>query len=182
MTKFPTLLLTATLGSVALTATAADPATAAGELAEIASISVKSKTALSDAALAGDVEAIAEAKKRSDAVDAAMAQAQQAYLNMESALERGDTDAADAASEELKSALSNAVASYDGVVSEEVQQAVAEWQSDREKSGAKGKPYDPVNVYEVAWDSARMKAFYQNQFANFWESGVLPQDKESTPE
>ncbi len=182
MTKFSTLLLTATLGSVALTANAADPAVAAGDLAEIASLSVQAKSALTDAALAGDVDAIAEAGKRSDAVDAAMAQAQEAFLAMERAIESGEQDVADSAAEELKAALENAVDALGGVIPEEVQQAIEDWKSDRKNAGAKGRPDDPVNVYEVPWDSARMKDFYQNNFANFWESGVLPQDKETTPE
>lgn len=182
MTKFSTLLLTATLGSVVLTASAADPAVAAGDLAEIASLSVQSKSALTDAALAGDVDAIAEAGKRSDAVDAAMAQAQEAFLAMERAMENGDQDVADSAAEDLKASLESAVDAFNGVIPEEVQQAIDQWKNDRKNTGTKGRPYDPVNVYDVPWDSASMRDFYQNQFANFWESGLSPQDRETTPE
>lgn len=184
MTKFTAKLLTASaVGALCVLETlAVDPAAAAGDLAEIANISVQAKGALSEAALSQDVDAITEAGKRSDAVDAAMAQAQEAYLVMERAIENGDEDAAESAAEDLKACLEKAIDAYNGVIPAAVAEAVEQWKNDRKNSGTKGRPYDPVNVYERAWDSERMKDFYQNHFANCWESGVHPHDRETTPE
>lgn len=162
---------------------AVDPAAAAGNLAEIGSISVSAKANLSEAASGGDVDAIAEAGKRSDAVDAAMAQAQEAYSEMERALANGDEDTAKSAADDLMSSLEKAADALNGVIPEEVVNAVKEWkESKKNTGGGPGRPYDPPNMYDVPWNSQVMRNFYQNQFGNAWQSGVSPADRDATPE
>ncbi len=161
---------------------AAVPADAAGDLAAIATISVQAKANLSNAALGGNVDEITEAGKRSDAVDAAMAQGQDAYLSMERADQNGDQDAVASASEDLKSSLAKAVNALNGVIPDEIAQAVARQKKAPKNTGVKGRSYDVPNVYDVPWNSDRMRDFYQNHFANFWDSGIRPQDSETTPE
>ncbi len=181
MTKFSTLILAALVAGT-LNVHAVDSAAAAGDLAEISMMSVLSKAALSEASLTGDVDAIAEAGKRSDAVDAALAQAQDAYAAMERALENNDEDAAASAVDELKSSLSKAVDALSGVIPDEIMQAVQQMRNNRRNSGARGRQGGPVNVYNVPWNSKRMRDFYQNHFSNCWESGIHPHDRETTPE
>lgn len=160
-----------------------DPAAAAGNLAEIGSISVQAKANLSEAANDGNVDGIAEAGKRSDAVDAAMAQAQEAFSAMERALANGDEDTAKSAADDLMSSLEKAADALNGVIPEEVVNAVKEWkESKKNTGGGAGRPYDPPNMYDVPWNSATMRNFYQNQFSTAWSSGVTPVDREATPE
>ncbi|MDF7826054.1 hypothetical protein P4B35_18635 [Pontiellaceae bacterium B12227] len=162
---------------------AVDPATAAGNLAEIGSISVQAKANLSEAANGGNVDDIAEAGKRSDAVDAAMAQAQEAFSEMERALANGDEDTAKSAADDLMASLEKAADALNGVIPEEVVNAVKEWkESKKNTGGGAGRPYDPPNMYDVPWNSRLMRNFYQNHFGNNWSSGVTPGDRDATPE
>lgn len=162
---------------------AADQVDAAANLSGIAAISVQSKANLADAAFSGVIEEIAEAGKRSDAVDAAMAQAQEAYSAIERAVANGDDDAAQSAADDLAAALGKAVDALNGVIPEEVVNAVKQWKdSQKNTGGGPGKPYDPPNMYDVVWNSDSMSDFYQNHFGNLWNSGVNPNDREATPE
>ena len=187
MTKLSKIILSSTCTVAGLMVSsslaAVDPAAVAGNLAEIGSISVQAKANLSEAANNGNVDAIAEAGKRSDAVDAAMAQAQEAYSEMERALANGDEDTAKSAADDLMSSLEKAADALNGVIPEEVVNAVKEWkESKMNTGGGPGRPYDPPNMYDVPWNSQLMRNFYQNQFGNTWSSGVTPNDREATPE
>lgn len=176
-------LITLCIGVTALAATAADPAAAAASLSEISKISVDAKSGLAEAALSGDTEAIAEASKRSDAVDAAMAQAQESYMAMEKAIESGDEDAAQAAADAVMASLEKAADALSGVIPEEVMDAVKEWKDSKKNTGGgPGQPYDPPNMYDVPWNSAQVSSFAQSHSGNLWGSGSSPQDREATPE
>ena len=167
----------------AVGAYAVDQAAVAADLAGTAVVVVQSKAGLADAASGGNIDAIAEAAKQSDAIDAAMAEGQDAYAAMERAIESGDEDAAQAAADDVKSSLAKAIDAANGVIPEEVVDAVKQWkESATNTGGGPGKPYDPPNMYDVAWDSAGMQSFYQNHFGNVWSSGRTPGDKDATPE
>lgn len=164
----------------ATTASAVDQAAAAGDLASISAISVQAKANLAEAALGGDVDAIAEAGKRSDAVDNAAAQAAAAYATLESELASGNEDAAQSAFDDLKAALENAMDALQGVIPDGG--IPGPKNSKRNSAGGPGRPYDPPNMYDVPWNSQAMRDFYQSHFGNFWMSGVTPPDQEATPE
>lgn len=159
-----------------------DQAAAAGDLAEISAISVQAKEALSKAALSGDVDAIAEAGKRSDAIDNAAAQATAAYATVESELASGNEDAAQSAVDDLKAALQNAMDALKGVIPDNGDEPDQPKDGKKNSAGGPGRPYDPPNMYDVPWNSQMMRDFYQSQFGNFWMSGVCPPDQEATPE
>lgn len=168
---------------LALPASAVDQAAAAADLAGIAAISVQSKANLSEAALGGDVDAIAEAGKRSDAVDASMAQAQEAYSEVERFSASGDEDAAQSAMDDLAAALEKAKDALEGVIPEEVVDAVKEWKNSKKNTGGgPGRPFDPPNMYDIPWHSQTMRDHMTEHWNNFWSSGCNPHDKDATPE
>lgn len=167
----------------ATTASAVDQAAAAADLADISAISVQAKASLAEAALSGDVDAIAEAEKRSDAIDGAAAQATAAYATLESELASGNEDAAQSAADDLKAAVENARDAIQGIISQDMANAGDKAKNSKKNSvGGPGRPYDPPNMYDIPWNSAGMRAFYQSNFGNFWQAGVSPTDKEATPE
>lgn len=163
-------------------ASAVDQAAAAGDLANISTISVQAKADLAAAALAGDVDAIAEAGKRADAVDLAVAQAAAAYATLETELANGNDDAAQSAADDLKAAVQNATDALKGVITQDVVDAAKKLKQYRTSAGGPGRPNDPPNMYDVPWNSQAMRDFYQSNFGNFWMSGVNPPDREATPE
>jgi hypothetical protein len=166
-----------------VSASAVDQAAAAGALAEMSSISVMAKANLSEAALGGNVDEIAEAVKRSDAVDASVNQATQSYADIIVAVRNGDEDAAQSAADAINASLEKALDALNGVIPEQVADAVNQWKNSKKNTGGgPGQPYDPPNMYEVPWNSAQMNAFYQSQFGNFWNAGCDPSDNEATPE
>ncbi len=110
---------------------AIDLAAASGLLADVAVISAQSSSALAAAANSGDVEAIVEAQNRADAVDSAMAEAQEAYAAMERAVAGGDEDAAAAAAEDLTAAQQKAGDALNGVFPEVDSQETAAMQAVR---------------------------------------------------
>jgi hypothetical protein len=169
---------------VGTTASAADRAAAAADLAEIATISVQSKGNLAGDALGGDVDAIAESSKRSDAVDAAVAEGQQAHSAIERAATGGDPDAADSAAEDLKAALQKAKDALNGVIPEVKGDKHAEWKESQTNTGSgPGRAYDPPNIYNKPWQTQGMQSFYQGLlWGNFWASGRGTGDRDATPE
>lgn len=185
-----TKLAKITLSTICLTgmlcatmASAVDQAAAAGDLANIEAISVQAKADLAAAALAGDVDAIAEAGKRADAIDGAVAQAAAAYATLETELANGNEDAAQSAADDLKAAVQNAMDALKGVIPQDVMDAAKKQKQSRKTSaGGPGRPFDPPNMYDVPWNSQGMRDFYQSSFGNLWMSGVNPSDKEATPE
>lgn len=181
-----TMLSKITVSSIALmavvsTVSAVDQVAAAAELANIATLSVQSKANLSEAALGGDVDAIAEATKRADAVDVSMAQAQEAYSAMERAVASGDEDAAQSAADDLKTAVENAINALSGIIPDEVISAVNQLKANV-IAGGPGRPGVPPNMYDIPWNSDQMRSFYTAQFANLWGSATTPFDSEATPE
>ncbi len=170
-----------------LSANAVDQASSAADLAELAALSVQSKANLSGAALGGDIDAIADASMRSDAVDAAMAQAQEAHTAMERALANGDEDAAQSAVEDLQASKQNALDALNGVIPDALAQKAQDiWkESQKNTRGGPGKPYDAPNIYNNVWDTEGMSSFYQSLWGNFWASGRTSGhrgDKDATPE
>lgn len=162
---------------------AADQVEAASDLAEIAAMSVEAKANLSDAALGGEVDAIAEAGKRSDAVDAAMAQAQEAAAAMERALAGGDEDAAQSAADDLKASKQKAMDALGGVIPESMMEQVADWRASKTNTGGgPSSAYDPPNIYNQPWQTDTIQNFYAKQFGSFFASGRGTGDKDATPE
>ena len=172
---------------LAIQANAVDQAAAAANLAEIATISVQSKANLASASLGGDIEAIAEAGKRSDAVDAAMAQGQEAHAAMERAVANGDEDAAQSAMEDLQASKEKANDALGGVIPDALAQSVHnQWKEGQTNTGGgPGKAYDAPNIYDVPWQTQGMRTFYQGLWGNLWASGRTGGgfgDKDATPE
>lgn len=165
------------------TSYAADRAAAAADLAEISVISVQSKGNLAGDALGGDIDAIAESGKRSDAVDAAVAEGQQAHSAIERAVSGGDVDAADSAAEDLKAALQKAKDALDGVIPETKGDKHAEWKDSQTNTGSgPGRAYDPPNIYNRPWETQGMQNFYQGLWGSVWASGRGTGDRDATPE
>lgn len=182
-----TKLAKITLSTICLTgmlcatmASAVDQAAAAGDLANVSAIAVQAKADLAAAALAGDVDAIAEAGKRADAVDLAVAQAAAAYATLETELANGNEDAAQSAADDLKAAVQNATDAVGGNIQDMPEPTTPA--RGKTSVGGPGRPFDPPNMYDVPWNSQGMRDFYQSSFGNFWMSGVNPSDKEATPE
>jgi len=149
---------------------AADLAAASGTLADIAVMNVQAKANLATAANAGDVGAIAEAAKRSDAVDAAMADAQKAYASKESAQDQAAEDAADQA---LDAAREKADSALNGPVPEATQKsAKAVFKESKTNTG--GGPqdaYDAPNIYDIPWQSAGLRSTYSSLFTSVFSAG-----------
>lgn len=135
-------------------AQAADMAAASGMLAEISVMAVQAQANLAAAASVGDLNAIADAAGRADAVDAAMKEAQQAYAALENA---ADEAAATAASASLNAAHQKATDALNGVVVDKSSQE--EWKdSTTNTGGGPGDAYDTPNIYEVPWQSDGLKS------------------------
>ncbi|MCF7817586.1 MAG: hypothetical protein K9M54_06870 [Kiritimatiellales bacterium] len=165
----------------------ADLATASGTLAEVATLTVQAKANLASAANSGDVNAIADAAKRADAVDAAMAEAQDAFSALERAVAGNDQDAAAAASDDLDAARQKAFDALFGAVPEASPQSEhAKWvEGQKNTGGGPGRAYDPPNIYDRPWDTQGLRSFYQGLFGTIWESqgnrGGF-NDRDATPE
>lgn len=164
---------------------AADQVAATGALAEVSTAAVIAKANLAGAAGSGDVNAIAEAKKRADAVDAAVAEAQDAYNAMERALQSGDAAAANSAEDALNSAVAKANNANNGMFSNEAPKAVV--QKKAKDSDEPVEANDPPNIYANASDTATKQAVMQGAFGNFWSTSAFGTrtgfgDREATPE
>lgn len=190
MKKYP--LVTIGLASFLATfiistqAFAVDPAIAVANLAKLATISAESKGNLSEAALSGDVDAIADASKRSDAIDAALAEGQEAYSVMERALVSGDQNAADAAAADLFAAVDKAMNALNGVIPDSVATG-GEQKKAAPNRGGPGRPFDAPNYYENISDTAVQRGILQEVFGGFWASSSFGTrqgygDSEATPE
>jgi len=166
---------------------AVDVAEAAGVMSEVEAMSVTAKANLAEAALGGDTEAIAEAKKRSDAIDAAVAGARDAFAQLELNVNNGNNDAAETAEDDLAAALVQVRDALMGAIPEEML-AQAEGSTTTEKSGGNpGDPEDPPNIHEVPWKSQGIKAYYQELFGEWWNASAFGHgngfgDGDATPE
>jgi hypothetical protein len=172
------LLVCAVVFSITASVQAADLAKASGTVAGVAVKVAEANTQLAEAASGGDLAAIAEAQKRANGVDAAMSDAVEAYT----ALEGGD----ESASEALNEALQQATDALNGVISEESKQSKhAKWKKGQENTGGgPGHAYDPPNIYDVPWETAGLRSFYQGLFGNLWGSSSFGggRDRDATPE
>ncbi len=160
---------------------------AAGVMAEVESMSVSAKANLADAALGGDTEAIAEAKKRSDAIDAAVADAREAFAKLEVNTKSGDADAAETSEDDLAAALVQVKDALMGAIPESMTAQVDKNKSKKHAGGKPGKPNDPPNINEVPWKSQGIKAYYQGLFGEFWNASAFGHasgfgDRDATPE
>ena len=165
---------------------AADVAEASGVMADLESLVVQAKASLANAALGGDVDAIAEANKRSAAIDAAVAAGNEALSAMEAAVANGDEDAAKMAENDLAAALGQAKNALGGVLpataaASPKKSSEAKSNDDEEKDG------DPPNIYDVPWKSQGIRAYYQSLFGAFHDASGFGQgkgfgDQDATPE
>jgi len=162
--------LIAALVAVTALAQAADMAVASGILADVSVMDVQAKAGLADAANSGDVAAIAEASKRADAVDAAMADAQAAYAALERAVAGDDADAAASASDDLEAARQRASDALGGAIPDATPKSAQEvWkESQTNTGGGPGRAYDPPNIYDVPWQTQGMRSLYTSLFGSFW--------------
>lgn len=166
---------------------AVDLAAAAGVMAEVESMSVHAKANLAEAALAGDTDAIMEAKKRSDAIDGAVASARAAFAKMETDIKGGEMDAAEAAEDDLAATLVQVKDALIGAIPEALAEEVEQTENAEMAGGAPGNPDDPPNIYEVPWKSEGIKAYYQGLFGEFWNASAFGHgnglgDRDATPE
>lgn len=163
---------------------AVDAAAAAGVMADLESLVVQAKEVLSKAALGGDVDAIAEANKRSEAIDTAVAAGRGALAAMEQAIANGDDDAAASAEEDLAAALSRASDALSGVLPASA--AIASQNGEGNSTAGDGAE-DLPNIYDVPWKSQGIRAYYQSLFGVFHDASSFGHgkgfgDKDATPE
>ncbi len=162
-----------------------DMAAATGTLADIAVMAVQAKANLAVAANNGDIDEIADATKRADAIDAAMSEAQKAFAAMESAVAQNDEAAAAEALGNLNDSWKKANDALNGAVPEATPKSLKEqWkESTTNTGGGPGQAYDPPNIYDVPWQSAGLRAVYAAQFGNFFIAGGSSfGDSDATPE
>ena len=167
---------------------AVDTAAAAGIMAEVESLAVSAKANLAEAALSGNVDAVAEAGKRSDAIDAGVAAAKEAYAAMERALANGDEDAAESAEDDLASALKQVKDALTGAIPDTVAGTTDQWKASKTNTGGgPGHANDPPNIYDVPWKSQGIRAYYQSLFGVFHNASGFGHgrgfgDRDATPE
>lgn len=175
------------LGSVCFvslisTASALNQAEAAGTLADAEKVAVQAQANVAQAAASGDAAKTAEVIGYSEAVSVAVAQAKQAYEEMERLIGNGDEDAAQSAADDLMAALESALNALNGVISEEAVEKVEEWKEAKKNAGGgPAGPNDPPNMYDKAWNSQQVRDFYTSHFGNILGSGVV-KDDDATPE
>lgn len=164
-------------------AQAVDMAAASGILADIAVMAVQAKANLAVAANSGDVDAIADATKRADAVDAAMAEALEAFAT----LENNPDDIG--AIEDMEAARQKADDALNGAVPEATPESMhVLWKESQENTGGgPGRAYDPPNIYDRPWHSQGLRHFYQGVFGNAWSASAhggshVFGDRDATPE
>lgn len=165
---------------------ASNIAEASGVMADLESLVVQAKAALANAALSGDVDAIAEANKRSAAIDAAVAAGNEALAAMEAAAANGDEEAAKMAENDLAAALGQAKNALIGVLpamaaASPKASTKAASDEDEEETG------DIPNIYDVPWKSQGIRAYYQSLFGAFHDASGFGQgkgfgDQDATPE
>ncbi|MCK4564361.1 MAG: hypothetical protein KAU94_06785 [Verrucomicrobia bacterium] len=150
-----------------------DMAAATGTLADIAVMAVQAKANLAAAANSGDIDAIADATKRADAIDAALSEAQAALAATESAVAQNDEAAAAESIGDVDTAWKKANDALNGAVPEATPKSLKEqWKESTTNTGSgPGQAYDPPNIYDVPWQSAGLRAVYAAQFGNVYVSG-----------
>jgi len=164
---------------------AVDLAEAAGVMAEIEAMAVSAKAAIADAAVSdGDVVA---AQTRSDAIDSAVAQARDAFANMELSIQNGDMDAAETAEDELAAALVLVRDALMGAIPEAMAETGGEEGEAGQSEGEAGDADNPPNIHEVPWKSQGIKAYYQSLFGDWWNASAFGHGKgfgdgDATPE
>lgn len=166
---------------------AIDLAEAAAVMAEVESMAVHAKANLASAALGGDTDAVAEAQKRSDAIDAAVAAVRTAYAQFERDFTNGDMDAAATSGDDMAGLLVQVKDALMGAVPEVAMDQSQEAGDEEMAGGAPGDPNDPPNIYEVPWKSQGIKAYYQGLFGEFWNASAFGHgqgfgDRDATPE
>jgi len=144
-----------------------DQAAATGALAKLSVNSVVASADVAIAAFSGDVNALADATKRSNAADAAAAEGQEAYSAIERALESGDNDAAEAASGDLESAVSKSGNALAGNFSEEAPRN--ETPAGVKVSGGPGRPNDVPSIFANASDTALKNSVVKSGNAIAWD-------------
>lgn len=163
-----------------------DLASASGLLADVAVMATQSSSALAAAANSGDVEAIAEAQKQVNAVDSAMAEAQEAYASMEREIAAGNIDAAASAEEDLVAAQQKASDALGGVFPQEGSQAGATGDQNQADAGGPGREDDPPNIYDTPWESDGLRSAKQGMFGVAWsassQGGSSYGERDATPE
>ena len=179
------LLTAACVFLIAGRSVAVDLAEAAGVMAEIEAMAVSAKAAIADAAVSGGD--VVEAQTRADAIDAAVAQARDAFSNMELSIQSGDMDAADTAEDELAAALVLVRDALMGAIPEAMTDAGGNEGAAGQQQGTPGDPDDPPNIHEVPWKSQGIKAYYQSLFGDWWNASAFGHgrgfgDGDATPE
>ena len=138
---------------------AADTAAANASLAEVAAMAGQAQADLATAANSGDLNAVAKATQRADAITAALEEAVAAVKAMAAASDETATASAEAA---LASAVQKASEAF-GQMSGKTGGT----------SGKNSKPGDPPNIHDTPWKSAGLRSVGQGMFpiSNFSESG-----------
>ena len=140
---------------------AVNMAGASGTLSEVAVNVVEAKANLAAAAGSGDVAAASEAAKRSANVDDAMNKANQAYADLQKAVDANDVDAAAAAAADLaaaKQSSTDALMGKGAEASAEGQAAVAK------KSDDSNKEYAVPNIRQNPWATDTAKGIGDEMF------------------
>jgi len=152
----------------------ADMVGSTATLAEIATMSGQAKLNLAIAAIGGDVNGIAEAAKRADAVDAALAEAQEAVAEQERSLAAGDEDNAAAAEQAAGMARQKAYDALYGAVPEgNPGSKHAQWKESQENTGGgPGRPFDPPQFEDTP----------RKHFKKLFGQGRGLGDRPATPE
>ncbi len=152
---------------------AADTAAANASLAEIATMAGQAQADLASAASSGDINAVAEATARADAVTAALGEAVAAVKAMADATDEAAAASAEAA---LESAVQKAYEAFTGQMSGDTGGT----------QGESGKPGDPPNIYDTPWKSAGLRSVGKGMYpiANFASSsgGSGYDERDATPE
>jgi hypothetical protein len=159
---------------------AADVAGGLEKLSEISAKVTEAKAKLAEAANKGDVMGAAEAARRAQAADTAMAEAMAAFSAFERALAAGNNDAAAAALENLRAAGQKVVGALSGPVPEEG--AGDEEPKKEEPKEEKDDSWDPPNTGENLTDTEGLRSLFDDLFKDFWNATGGIGDSDATPE
>lgn len=132
-----------------------DKAASVGKLADLGAVVTQAHKALATATEGGDAIAVADAKKRADAAEAAMAAGKDAYEQLVAALGSGDEAAAAVAADALNAALEAAINALAGVFPQEEQGGAPAGQ---------GKADGVVNIFKKLWDSKGKQVVEEGEF------------------
>ncbi len=163
----------------------ADLASSLGVLTEINSIAVEAKSNLAEAGVDGNADAIAAAKKISDAVEAVLAEAKNVYAVVERSYRSGDAAGAAASEKALQDLLAQAKDAMNGKISAALAQRAVELQSQKKIGGGPGLQGTPPNINDDPWKSKGLRGVYEEMFGEWWLATASHQgfgDREVTPE